>query len=202
MGRWSILCTAMYIYNFALQYFPLISFILYLLLSNWIIHRFPLGGHRSVSEHIAHSGNYYRLSSVFFSIIALGLSANLLLWIAPLYNATTGYLVIVVFLFLSGIGLAWFPADIAGSKRPQHLLHLFSVLLLYTTIIALSIVSFFATTNAAPLAHIFTQWTLVIFIWLIGLYLFYKPSHNHFVFYETVAISTFFVLLILLSLGI
>jgi len=183
------------------RFLPLVFFLSYLILTTWIIKKFPLGGHRSVSDHIAHSGKYFRVSAVFFSITAIGLCANLLLWAGPEYNATGIYSILVIFFLLSGFGLSWFPADMPGSKKREHLLHFISVFTLYLSIIAFSVATIFVSYNSAPLVSVIAQLTLVIYIWLMMLYFLYKPSHNHFVFYETIAISTFFILFIALAIG-
>lgn len=184
-----------------IRYIPIPLYLSYLILSTWIIHKFPLGGHRSVSDHIGHSGKYFKTSAAVFSITAVGLCLNVLLWIIPQYNGVA-YSVLVPFFLLAGFGLSWFPADAAGSKKREHMLHVVSVFILYISILAFSIMSIFATYNTAPIASAAAQSTLVIYAWLMLLYLFYKPSHNHFVFYETIGISAFFLLFIALAINV
>jgi hypothetical protein len=183
------------------RFLPFVFFIAYIILSTWIIKKYPLGGHRSVSDHIAQSGKYFRVSAVLFSIIAIGFCANLLLWAGPHYHAIESYSILTIFFLISSFGLSWFPADMPGSKKREHILHLTSAYLVYFTIIAFSVITAFVTYNSAPLANIVSMFTLVIYVWLMTLYLFYKPSHNHFVFYETIGISTFFILFIALAIG-
>lgn len=183
------------------RFLPIAFFVTYLVLTTWIIKKYPLGGHRSVSDHIAKSGWYFKVSALLFSITAIGLCANLLIWAGPRYDATESYGILSILFLISGFGLSWFPADMPGSKKRKHILHLISVFTLYFTIIAFSIITIFATYNSAPLANIVSQFTLVIYIWLMMLYFFYKPSHSHFVFYETIGISTFFILFIALAIG-
>lgn len=184
-----------------IRYIPIPLYLTYLILSTWIIRKFPLGGHRSVSDHIGHSGKFFKTSAAVFSITAIGLCLNVLFWIIPQYNRPV-YGVLVPFFLLAGFGLSWFPADAAGSKKREHILHVVSVFILYASILAFSVISIFATTNSAPIASAVAQSTLVIYLWLMLLYLCYKPSHNHFVFYETIGISTFFLLFIALAINI
>lgn len=183
-----------------IRYIPIPLYLSYLILSTWIIHKFPLGGHRSVSDHIGHSGKYFRVSTAVFSITAIGLCLNVMLWIIPQYDGFA-YGALVPFFLLAGFGLSWFPADVTGSKKREHILHVISVFILYISIIAFSVISIFATSNITPIASAVAQSTLVIYVWLMLLYLFYKPSHNHFVFYETIGISTFFLLFIALAVN-
>jgi hypothetical protein len=183
------------------RYIPIPLYFSYLALSTWIVHKFPLGGHRSISDHIGHSGRYFKISAATFSITAVGLCLNVLFWIIPQYNGTTAYGVLTLFFLLAGFGLSWFPADVAGSKKREHMLHVVSVFILYVSIIAFSAISIFATSTTAPVASAVAQSTVVIYVWLMLLYLLYKPSHNHFVFYETIGISTFFLLFIVLAIG-
>ncbi len=191
----------MQILNIIIRFLPFIFFVAYLVLTTWIIKKYPLGGHRSVSDHIAQSGKYFRVSAVLFSVTALGLCGNLLLWAGPHYGATGSYGILVIFFLISGFGLSWFPADMPGSKKREHILHLISVYILYFAILAFSIITAFSTYNMAPMANIVALYTLVIYVWLMILYFFYKPSHNHFVFYETIGIATFFILFIVLAIG-
>lgn len=183
-----------------IRYIPIPLYLTYLILSTWIIRKFPLGGHRSVSDHIGHSGKYFRISAAVFSITAIGLCLNILLWVIPQYNGSV-YGALVPFFLLAGFGLSWFPADVTGSKKREHILHVTSVFILYASILTFTIISIFATLGTAPIASAVAQSTLVICIWLMLLYLFYKPSHNHFIFYETIGISTFFVLFIALAIS-
>lgn len=183
-----------------IRYIPIPLYLTYLILSTWIIRKFPLGGHRSVSDHIGHSGKYFRISAAVFSITAIGLCLNILFWVIPQYNGSV-YGGLVPFFLLAGFGLSWFPADVTGSKKREHILHVTSVFILYASILAFTIISIFATLGTAPIASAVAQSTLVICIWLMLLYLFYKPSHNHFIFYETIGISTFFVLFIALAIS-
>ena len=183
-----------------IRYIPIPLYLSYLILSTWIIHKFPLGGHRSVSDHIGHSGKYFKISAAVFSITAVGLCLNVLFWVIPQYN-DFAYGALVPLFLLAGFGLSWFPADDAGSKKREHVLHVISVFILYASILAFTIISIFATADTAPIANIVAQSTLVICIWLMLLYLFYKPSHNHFIFYETIGISTFFLLFIALAIN-
>ena len=118
------------------------------------------------------------------------------------YHETTAYGILTLFFLLAGFGLSWFPADDAGSKKREHILHVISVFILYASILAFTIISMSAVSSTAPIASAVAQSTLVIYIWLMLLYLFYKPSHNHFVFYETIGISTFFLLFIALAINI
>ena len=185
-----------------IRYIPIPLYFTYLLLSTWIIHTFPLGGHRSISDHIGHSGRYFKISAAVFSITAIGLCLNVIFWVIPRYHEAAAYGLLTVFFLLAGLGLSWFPADVSGSKKREHILHVTSVFILYASILAFSIISIFATSDAALVAHAVAQSTLVIYIWLMLLYLFYKPSHNHFVFYETIGISTFFLLFIALAINI
>ena len=155
-----------------------------------------------MSDHIGHSGRYFKISAAVFSITAVGLCLNVLFWIIPTYHEATAYSILTVFFLLAGFGLSWFPADVGGSKKREHILHVTSVFILYASILAFTIISIFATSGTAPIASAAAQSTLVICIWLMLLYLFYKPSHNHFVFYETIGISTFFLLFIALAINI
>jgi len=180
---------------------PIPLYLAYLILSTWIIHKFPLGGHRSVSDHIGHSGKYFKISAAVFSVTAVGLCLNVLFWIIPQYNVAA-YGILIPFFLLAGLGLSWFPADVSGSKKREHVLHVMSVFILYMSIVALSIISIFATSSTAPIVNAVAQSTVVVYVWLMLLYLFYKPSHNHFVFYETIGISTFFLLFIALAINI
>jgi hypothetical protein len=184
-----------------IRYLPIPLYLAYLILSTWIIHKFPLGGHRSVSDHIGHSGKYFKISAAVFSATAVGLCLNVLFWIIPQYNVTA-YGILIPFFLLAGLGLSWFPADASGSKKREHVLHVVSVFILYMSIVALSIISIFATSSTAPIVNAVAQSTVVVYVWLMLLYLFYKPSHNHFVFYETIGISTFFLLFIALAISI
>ena len=185
-----------------IRYIPIPLYFSYLILTTWIIRKFPLGGHRSISDHIGHSGRYFKISAAVFSITAVGLCLNVLLWIIPQYHETTAYGILTLFFLLAGFGLSWFPADDAGSKKREHILHVISVFILYASILAFTIISMSAVSSTAPIASAVAQSTLVIYIWLMLLYLFYKPSHNHFVFYETIGISTFFLLFIALAVNI
>jgi len=185
-----------------IRYIPIPLYFSYLVLTTWIIHKFPLGGHRSISDHIGHSGKYFKISTAVFSITAVGLCLNIIFWIIPQYNGGVTYGLLVPLFLLAGFGLSWFPADVAGSKKREHFLHVTSVFILYATILAFTIISIFTTSDAAPIASAVAQSTLIICIWLMLLYLFYKPSHNHFVFYETIGISTFFLLFIALAISI
>lgn len=101
---------------------------------------------------------------------------------------------------LSGLGLAWFPSDAPGSKKRTHHAHFFSVLALYLSVGLFSVIASTVALPEAPLTYIIAQWTFVIYVWLICLYFFYKPSHNHFIFYETIGIVAFFALFISLGL--
>jgi hypothetical protein len=185
-----------------IRYIPIPLYFSYLVLTTWIIYKFPLGGHRSISDHIGHSGKYFKISASVFSITAVGLCLNILFWVIPQYHETTAYSVLTLFFLLAGFGLSWFPADVAGSRKREHILHVTSVFALYASILVFTIISIFATVNTAPMASAVAQSTLVICIWLMLLYLLYKPSHNHFVFYETIGISTFFVLFIALAISV
>ena len=185
-----------------IRFLPVGLFLVYLVFASWVIKKYPLGKHRSVSDHIAHSGKYFRVSVVIFSIIAIGLCANLIFWIAPKYSEAEAYRLLTVFFLLGGLGLSWFPADVPGSKKREHLMHVTSAFTLYFTIMTFSIVSIFAAYDSAPIASAVAQSTLVIYTWLMSLYFFYKPSHDHFVFYETIGISTFFILFIALAFNV
>ena len=185
-----------------IRYIPIPLYLSYLVLTTWIIRKFPLGGHRSISDHIGHSGKYFKISAAVFSITAIGLCLNVLFWIIPHHSEATAYGILILFFLLAGFGLSWFPADAAGSKKREHILHVTSVFILYASILAFSVISIFTTIDTAPVASAVAQSTLVIYIWLMLLYLFYKPSHNHFIFYETIGISAFFLLFIALAVNI
>jgi len=185
-----------------IRYIPIPLYLSYLVLTTWIIHKFPLGGHRSISDHISHSGKYFKVSATVFSITAVGLCLNVLFWIIHHHSEATAYGILTLFFLLAGFGLSWFPADAAGSKKREHILHVTSVFILYASILAFSVISIFTTIDTAPVASAVAQSTLVIYIWLMLLYLFYKPSHNHFIFYETIGISAFFLLFIALAVNI
>lgn len=185
-----------------IRFIPIPLYLSYLVLTTWIIRKFPLGGHRSISDHIGHSGKYFKISAAVFSITAVGLCLNILFWVIPQYHEATTYSVLTIFFLLAGFGLSWFPADAAGSKKREHVLHVTSVFILYASILIFTIISILATSGAAPIASAVAQSTLVICIWLMLLYLLYKPSHNHFVFYETIGISAFFLLFIALAINI
>ena len=184
-----------------IRYIPIPLYFSYLVLTTWIIRKFPLGGHRSISDHIGHSGKYFKISAAVFSITAIGLCLNVLFWIIPHQSNTIAYSILTLLFLLAGFGLSWFPADIAGSKKREHVLHVTSVFILYASILVFSVISIFATTGTAPIASAVAQSTLVTYVWLMLLYLFYKPSHNHFVFYETIGISAFFLLFIALAIN-
>lgn len=184
-----------------IRYIPIPLYFSYLVLTTWIIRKFPLGSHRSISDHIGHSGKYFKISAAVFSITAVGLCLNVLFWIIPQQSNTTAYGILTLLFLLAGFGLSWFPADVAGSKKREHILHVTSVFILYASILAFSLISVFATSDSAPIASAVAQSTLVTYVWLMLLYLFYKPSHNHFVFYETIGISAFFLLFIALAIN-
>lgn len=184
------------------RYAPIPLFLVYLIFTTWLMRKFPLGGHRSISEHLSNSGKYFKVSAVIFSITAIGLCLNILFWVAPQHNGSAIYPIVATVFLLAGVGLSLFPSDTPRSQKRGHLVHLTSAYTLYMAVLVLSVATVFATYYTAPITSTVAQMTVVIYAWLMLLYLFYKPSHNHFILYETIAFSTFFILFISLSFNI
>lgn len=185
------------------HYLAVVSAVLCIVLFTWVVRTNPQGNDKSVSQHASSSLKQYLTWAISLTFILIPFLCTYIFWIIPTYHMPGWTDISVIVFSLAGLLIAWSPADEPGSKKRTHTLHATGVYILYFNVIALSVSAILYTSFANELiTYADAIINLALFTYLMFLYFLYIPARKHFVFYESLGMISFLVMVIILSLKI
>ena len=164
-----------------------------LLFGAFILIRYPLGKHASISRHIASNRVHYLLMAIFLTFGGGLFYAFLSLWLIPTYHLSPLLYALLAVAFIAQLTMSWVPDKSPTTKvgRRFHLIH-FTGGAIVAISMMLSLYFVLASFENLPLIGSILAIVSTIFSTLsIMLFILVKKTRQHFLWYESVFILLF-----------